>query len=80
MQIYKQKKLEFEEAKSKSRKTLEEYEEFKEPQIYINELLELESQGLLDEKIILDQIETIIITVIICQPISWRHRLKYIEL
>lgn len=57
----------------KSNKALGQDEEYKEPQIYINELLRLEYEGLMDEKCVFDQIETIIVGVIyIFQEYHWR--------
>lgn len=57
------KQKEFYETKSKTNQNLDESEEFKEPQIFVNELLELQSKGLIDDQVVYDQIVTMIVGV-----------------
>lgn len=59
MKIRQIKQKEFNESKSQP-KNAEENGEFKEPQIFVNELLRLQSQGLIDDKMVDDQIVTMI--------------------
>lgn len=59
MQIRQIKQKEFDESKSNSKHS-DENEEFREPQIFVNELLRLQSEGLIDDKMVDDQIITMI--------------------
>ncbi|XP_037041332.1 cytochrome P450 4d1-like isoform X2 [Bradysia coprophila] len=60
-EIFRVKQKEFYEAKSNSNQDLDESEEFKEPQIFVNELLRLQSKGLFDDKVVYDQIVTMVV-------------------
>lgn len=58
------KQEEFNRLKSNSDENSTESLEFKEPQIFVNELLRLQSDGLIDGKMVHDQILTMIVGVI----------------
>lgn len=64
-QIQRLKQKEFEQLTSSSNKNTGESGEFKEPQIFVNELLRLQANGLIDEKMVFDQILTMIAGVIL---------------
>ncbi|KAJ6636721.1 putative cytochrome P450, partial [Pseudolycoriella hygida] len=60
-EIHQLKKKQFKKSQSNAVEKSNESEEFKEPQIFVDELLRLESAGLIDDRMVADQIQTIIV-------------------